>query len=220
MVRRLLLSQARKFAPHTWPARIDTWRERVRGVDFTRPVSLVDLGLDPSRSVKYSPSDDRHLRELLAGLPILPTDRILDYGCGKGRALRTMLEYPFAGADGVELSIALADTARRNFVRLGVSVGRCQIFASDASTFTMLDDYTHFYFYNPFPSVVVRTVVANIQASLERKPRDITVIYYNAQCVDDFMACGRFDLVREAFDDERNRSVILRHLTAARHAAA
>ncbi len=208
MLRSLLRKQLTHLPP-AWQNRLATWRERIRGVDFTQPVSLDSLGLDAARSVKYSPSDDLHLRELLDGLTIQTTDRILDYGCGKGRALRTMREYPFASTDGVELSPALAATARRNFIRLHVPSDRVHIFVSDAAAFTALDDYTHFYFYNPFPSVVVRPVIANIYASLERRARDITVIYYNAVCLDDFVADGRFKVVREAADTEGNRSVIL-----------
>ena len=98
---------------------------------------------------------------------------------------------------------------RRNFICLHVPSNRVRIFVSDAAAFTALDDYTHFYLYNPFPSAVVRAVIANIYASLERRARDITVIYYNAVCIDDFVTDGRFKIVREAADAEGNRSVIL-----------
>ncbi|MBP9085634.1 MAG: class I SAM-dependent methyltransferase [Kofleriaceae bacterium] len=209
MLRSVLRKQVARLLPAAWQNRVATWRERVSGVDFTQPVSLDSLGLDAARSVKYSPSDDHHLRQLLDGLTIRTTDRILDYGCGKGRALRTMTEYPFASTDGVELSPALAATARRNFIRLHVPSDRVHIFVSDAATFTALDDYTHFYFYNPFPAVVMRPVIANIYASIDRRARDLTIIYYNAVCLDDFLAAGRFRVIREATDDEGNRSVIL-----------
>ena len=170
---------------------------------------MAAIGLDPASAAQYSPSNARHLRHLLGRLKIDSTDRILDYGCGKGRALRTRLDYPFASADGVELSPTLGAIARRNFARLGVPEEGCRIISSDAAVFTDLDRYTHFYLYNPFPSVVVREVVTNMLASLDRHRRSITIVYYNATCLDDFVGSGRFRIVHETSDEEQNRSVIL-----------
>ncbi len=208
-LRGVIRKQFTRFLSATHMARLETWGERLLGVDFTQPMSIDALGLDAARSEKYTPSDAQHLRELLDRLTIRPTDRILDFGCGKGRALRTMGEYPFASTDGVELSPVLAATARQNFARLRVPTRKVEIHQSDAAVFTALDTYTHFYLYNPFPDVVMRVVIANIRASLTRRPRDITVIYYNALCIDAFLADGDFTVVYQSADAEGNRSFIM-----------
>jgi len=90
----------------------------------------------------------------------------------------TLAKFPFAPVDGVELSPQLAEVARRNLRRLGVS--NATVFCCDAAEFTELDVYTYFYLYNPFPEMVLRSVIKNIESSLQRRSRTTTLIYKNA----------------------------------------
>jgi hypothetical protein len=49
----------------------------------------------------------------------------------------------------------------------------------DAAAYEIPAEPTVFFLYNPFRPPVMRQVVGNIRASLDRKPRPTVVIYYN-----------------------------------------
>lgn len=151
----------------------------MKGVDL-RGVSTQSLGLDERRSTWYSDSGGSDLDEVFRTLPITTNDALLDFGCGKGGALITLSRYPFERVDGIEISPELTQTARRNLERL--SIAKSQVFCSDATEFTELDGYTYVYMYHPFLEPVMKHVLANLCASLRRKPRSLTLVYKNPVC--------------------------------------
>ena len=155
--------------------------DRCRGLDFLTKVESAQVGLDPSRAFRSSPSGDRYLRHVLNNLQIKTGDRILDVGCGKGSAMRCMLRFPFSQVDGIELSSTTAAIAEKNFARLGSQ--RTHIFAGDAIDFPDYGNYEFIYFYNPFPSFVMAAVMRSIAASVMNQ-KEITLIYNNPTCHD------------------------------------
>jgi SAM-dependent methyltransferase len=140
-------------------------------------VSARDSGLSEERAHWHSNSGGPDLDDVLRTLPISESDTLLDIGCGKGGAMVTLAQYPFARVDGVEISANLAQIARRNLRRLGIS--KANVFCRDAAEFREIDDYNYFYMYNPFPEQVVRHVTDNLRQSLDRCPRKVTLIYKN-----------------------------------------
>lgn len=202
----------RRLSPGSWGWRFRVLGERLRGLDFSISVPAARAGLDPARAWSYSPSPARHLRRILQQLPITAADRILDVGCGKGAAVRMLQRFPFGRVDGIELSDSLAERARRNFARLGVGADRTSIEIADAISFGRYGDYSHLYFYNPFPCEVMREVLDGIDRSLRERPRPLTVIYYNATCDHLFRDGGRFAPLLESVDDEAHRLVVYRAL--------
>ena len=149
---------------------------RLLGIDLSL-VSVEQSGLSYERSHLHSDSGGPDLKRLLDRLPIERTDAVIDLGCGKGGAMLTLAQYPFFCVDGVELSKQLADTAVRNLQASKISNAR--VFCSDAADFVDLDSYTHVYMYNPFPEVVMRCVLKNINESVLRRERTLTLIYKN-----------------------------------------
>jgi hypothetical protein len=91
---------------------------------------------------------------------------------------------------GVELSEPLARVAVANAEKLGLR--NVRIYVSDAADFTDLDRFTHVYMFNPFPSPVMRDVMANVAASLRRCPRRFSIIYFHPVCHDVLMGSGLF----------------------------
>jgi SAM-dependent methyltransferase len=152
-----------------------------RGIDL-RGVNSRELGLDQARSYWYSNSGGPDLDVVMRTLSISPTDGALDIGCGKGGAMITLAKYRFARVDGIEISSMLADVARRYLHRAKVT--NATIFCCDAAEFMNFDPYTLLYLYNPFPAVVVETVLDNLMVSLGRRPRQMTLIYKNPTCND------------------------------------
>jgi len=151
----------------------------VKGVDL-RGVSVRDLGLDEQRSIWYDDSSGADLDAVFQTLGITPEDGVLDLGCGKGGALITLCRYPFAHVDGLEISSAMLDIARRNLSRLRITKAR--LFCSDAEDFADLDQYTYLYMYHPFLEPVMQRVLENVCASLLRLPRRLTLVYKNPVC--------------------------------------
>jgi SAM-dependent methyltransferase len=165
------------------------WR-RLRGVDFGI-VQHPELGLDPTRASYHKDGGGPQLRRLLSRLAITETDSALDLGSGKGGAMATLARYPFQRVDGVELSPALVDVARRNLAKLGLS--QCRVFLGDAMTFADLDDYTVVFMFHPFGEVVFEQVLANLNGSLRRRPRRLRIVYSNPVFEGLILASGRFE---------------------------
>ena len=151
---------------------------------------LEELNLSPERSHYHANSGGLHLEKVLRALKITSQDSVLDFGAGKGGALITMHRYPFAKIAGVEISQKLVDIAEANFNKLNIS--NISMTVSDAADFTDLADYNYFYFFSPFPSVVMKTVIANISASLACKPRRATIVYFNPVYHDDVITDSPF----------------------------
>jgi SAM-dependent methyltransferase len=169
--------------------------DRCRGLDFELFIQPEEVGLDSNLAYRSSPSGDKYLANLLKDVIITDKDSIIDIGCGKGSAMRTMLKYPFERVDGIELSAHIAAIAVRNFKKL--KINRSQIFNSDASTFTDYDSYSFVYFYNPFPCDIMLIVIDNIMQSIHRYPREVVIIYNNPKCNDVVVNHGKLYKIRE-----------------------
>lgn len=158
-----------------------------KGIDLGY-VSVKDLGSTEDRSVFHNNSGGPGLDSILKTLSISTGDEMLDLGCGKAGAILTMAKYPFARVDGVEISEMLIEVARNNLSRMKVS--NSALFHSDAAEFTDIDRYTFFYMYYPFPRVVTKSVLENINRSLERRKRRLIVIFNNSVDHDLVLAYG------------------------------
>ncbi len=164
--------------------------DRARGLDFMTTIRPEDVGLDPKCARRSTPSGNKYLANVLRDLNVTPADSVVDVGCGKGSAMRTMLRFPFARVDGIELSEHIAAIATRNFKRLNAS--RATVFICDAPLFSGYDAYNVVYFYNPFSADVMSQVVDALVQSVRRSNRELVVIYNNAVCHDIVISRGVF----------------------------
>lgn len=114
-------------------------------------------------------------------------DRIIDVGCGKGRALELFLSFGFSKADGLEYSPKLSEIARKNMRTLGLP---CEIFTGDAAEFDGYDAYNWFYLYNPFNQNIMLSFIGRLKESLQRNPRVIKILYANPTCEKVFADAG------------------------------
>jgi precorrin-6B methylase 2 len=169
-IRHLLLML---FSGH-WRAalwRLDMHR---RGVELSM-ARLDELGLDPARAHDYSNSGGPRLDRILKTLDIWGAARAIDVGCGKGGAMITLARY-FRHVDGLELSEQLIPIARENLRKAGAA--NTKVFHGDAAEFTDFDQYSHIYISNPFPGTVLRRVLEHMLQSIERRPRELVIIYW------------------------------------------
>ena len=166
----------RSFSKSNLKRRAKILADQLRGLDFITEVEPEDVGLDPDYVHGYSPSGDIHLENLLNDFNITSKDTILDIGCGKGSAMRTMLDFPFARVDGIELAEKMVSIATRNFKRLN-SADRVKVFNCDAATFDTYDAYNIVYLFNPFPASVMERVINALIASIDKSEREVVIIY-------------------------------------------
>lgn len=156
-------------------------KDQKLGVDFSTWESNEQIGIDASKGNQYQPSTDG-LKSVLNRLPIQPSDSIVDIGCGKGKAMHIMSQFPFAQIDGIELSDHLCKIASANFKKLGIE--QCNVIKANASVFDDYDKYNYFYVFNSFPEQVFEKMLGHIIASISRKPRKVFFIYLNPVCHD------------------------------------
>ncbi|MDP6446497.1 MAG: class I SAM-dependent methyltransferase, partial [Pirellulaceae bacterium] len=135
---------------------------------------------DDPCSVDYEPVGYRTLDRALRHVrPDPARDVFLDYGCGQGRALAVAAQRSFQKIIGVELSSALAAVARSNLdrARSKLRCRDCRVIAANAIEFNVPDDVSVIFLFNPFRGEVLEAAIDRIEASLRRRPRQLTILY-------------------------------------------
>jgi SAM-dependent methyltransferase len=195
---RALVPGAVKLRYHAMLRASSSLADRALAVDTAGRVDLADLGLADPERVSYEAGGWFDLPRALRSESISRDDVFLDLGCGKGREILTASLYGFGRITGVELAPELAATARRNVAtfRPRKRCANIEIVVADAVDYAIPDDVTFVYLYNPFRGATFDTVIANLIASVDRRPRDLRLIYRNAKYKDSLQATGRARLVR------------------------
>lgn len=167
---------------------------------WTELQDLATLGDNKDHGFRYQPAQERSLRKVLREMRF-PTDgAFVDIGSGKGRVLMIASDYGFKRVIGVEFSDLLCGIARKNLALYSQARSReleYQIHHADAAAFAIPDDVSLVFMNNPFDETVMRPVIANIVASLARKPREIHVVYSNPTCRALFDANDKFRVIGE-----------------------
>lgn len=169
--------------------------EKLRGIDFTEPLELKSLNLSADNSYGYQTTTYKRMKTIFSAFNITKNDTIIDLGCGKGKALYEMSKFYFNKIDGVEISSKLCDIAENNLKKLHVN--NVEIYNIDATLFTDLKKYNYIYFFNPFPAPIFRKVMNNIENSLNKSPRKITIIYNFPKCHEEVIRSGVFNEIKK-----------------------
>lgn len=176
--------------------------DRKHGTDTSTRVELSALQID---------SDNRDRGVYYQASPVLSTQRVLrqldidfenftfiDFGSGKGRIILLASDLPFREVLGVEFSPELHECAQRNISQYcGNSKGRVRSICSDATAFELPATNLVCYFFNPFDSVVLKSVLSNMATSLSLAPRKAFIVYHYPQDKNLFGFAPRFHLLKE-----------------------
>jgi SAM-dependent methyltransferase len=103
----------------------------------------------------------------------------IDVGAGKGRALLMASRLPFRRIVGVEFSPELTEVGQRNVEAWRQRNPDCadiELVCQDATTFAFPDEPLLVYMYNPFEAPVMRKVLGNLRASVQRSPRRVLLV--------------------------------------------
>lgn len=188
-------------------ARTSTW---LVGATWRAAERALDRGLDTAGSlhepehvhpdrVHYVPTAWHVLPRALRRVGAGEDDTFVDFGCGKGRIVHQAARWPLRRVLGVEISPELAAAAQHG-VQARRRQHRCRdvsIVVADAAGFTVPDDLTIGFFFDPFGGATLDAVLASIVASLDRRPRRIRLIYVRPRCGSVVLATGRFRLLGE-----------------------
>ena len=106
---------------------------------------------------------------------------LIDYGCGKGRALFVAEQCGFTNLIGVDIAKELIDDANENkaIYKKKNPESSIDFLFEDATKYQILNNACVFYFFNPFGEEIMQQVINNIKSSVKLNPRKIYCIYLN-----------------------------------------
>lgn len=131
---------------------------------------------------RYEPTPYELLERLFNTVNLVPDDRVVDFGCGKGR-LNFYLHHRFAVSTvGVEMDAGFIDEALKNrdsYERRHPSAkGRIEFRCCLAEEYKVHPKDNMFYFFNPFSAQIFMKVIRNILRSVEKRPRKVELILF------------------------------------------
>jgi SAM-dependent methyltransferase len=131
---------------------------------------------------RYEPTPYSALEVLFEQYELKNSDRVVDFGCGKGR-LNFYLNYRFQSTVvGIEMNKGFFEKAisnRRNYLK-NSKKNNDQIHFQNclAEEYQIYPLDNRFYFFNPFSLQIFMIVLNNILLSVEKAKRDIEIILY------------------------------------------
>lgn len=162
---------------------------RTEGIVSVDELARADGGQEhEAHAVFYQPWPYAKFKRMMRALPDVDPARFtfIDFGSGKGRALILAADHGFARVVGVEMFASLCDEARDNVEsyrsKRGDTRSRIEVVCMDATRYTLPEGDLFCYFYNPFDEVVMRQVLAGIQAAVAGQPRRLVIGYANPVC--------------------------------------
>ncbi len=143
--------------------------------------TLTEKGIDIEHATIYMPASYDLLEDVFANVPITSFKHFIDIGCGKGRVLCVAAQMGIRKVTGIDFSKAFCDAAKLNLAKTKLLFPALQykVLNNDAFYFEIPDDTDCIFLFNPFDEVIMSGVIENIDMSLERAPREISVIYAN-----------------------------------------
>lgn len=131
---------------------------------------------------RYEPTPYSALEDLFNEYELKSSDRIVDFGCGKGR-LKFYINYLFdASVVGVEMNEDFYKEAVENrdcyLKKIEESQDKIQFHCCLAEEYQIDPLDNRFYFFNPFSVQIFMKIINNILLSVEKLDREIELILY------------------------------------------
>lgn len=150
-------------------------------VELDRYLKIKTNGRDDSQSnfinYPYEATPYSVLQSLANSGHISKRDKIIDFGCGKGRVDFFLAYSTKAKMIGVELDDRLYNSALNNHKNC-ISSGRVTFINCNASEYNIPYDVTGAYFFNPFSIEVLDNVINNLRESIKEFNREIKLFFY------------------------------------------
>jgi SAM-dependent methyltransferase len=121
-------------------------------------------------------------------------DRLVDFGCGKGRVLFYVNQRFRCEVCGVEVDEELYENALDNRAyyntRFRDSLERIEILHGKAEEYEVKREDTVFYFFNPFEINIFEQVIEHVMENVAQYPRRIFVMMYYPK--EEYRSCMRY----------------------------
>ncbi|MGZ8538573.1 MAG: methyltransferase domain-containing protein [Flavisolibacter sp.] len=159
--------------------------EKLLGINTHSIVNLDELTLAGDESDQNHHYQGASYYILFSVLQKLPAETkpfpLIDYGCGKGRALFVAEQCGFTDLVGVDIAKELIDNANQNkaIYRKRNENSHISFLFEDATKYQIPSNARVFYFFNPFGENVLEQVIQNIKESVKQHPRKTYCIYLN-----------------------------------------
>lgn len=158
--------------------------EKKYGIDSIGADELQTLekkGIDISHATIYMPASYDLLENFFTTINISEYRHFLDIACGKGRAMCVAASLGVNKISGVEFSKEMYVSAKENLEKIKNRYPdlKYEVHNYDAFYFEIEKDIDCIFLFNPFDETIMSGVLGNIELSLEKNPRKITVIYIN-----------------------------------------
>lgn len=128
----------------------------------------------------YTPSPYHYLAKYFRQYPFEKGYSYVNFGCGLGRTVFLASYYGCSKAIGVDVNKAMYEGAiknQKNFKR-NVVDEEILFYHQKAEEFEIKNEYSYFYFYNPFYLKYFIKVIRNITKSYKNCKRKIRIILY------------------------------------------
>jgi SAM-dependent methyltransferase len=150
-------------------------------VELDRFLKIKTNGRDDSASTPtnypYEATPYSVLQTLANSGYINKRDKIIDFGCGKGRVDFYLAYSVKAKMIGVEFDPRLYNSALKNS-QTAISSARVSFVNCDACDYVIDFDVTGAYFFNPFNLEVLECVINNLRRSKNENDREIKLFFY------------------------------------------
>jgi len=169
--------------------------ERKYGIETTGAdelQSLADKGIDTDHATIYMPASYDVLEDIFSRFSPTAYEHFVDIGCGKGRVLCVAAQSGGKKLTGIDFSKEFCQAAINNLesTKENFPGFRYSILNNDAFYFSIPDDADCLFLFNPFDDIIMSAVIENIEISLEKAPRKISIIYANPLLKHLFMDAG------------------------------
>ena len=161
----------------------------------------------------YEPTPYSVLLRLTESGYLTKENRLVDYGCGKGRASIFLASLLRCRVIGIDYNEGLIIEAERNLLRSQVK--GVQFLHMAAEQYELTDEDS-FFFFNPFSEVILKRVLDRITGSWYENPRKMHLFFYYPTDEDVALLTGTQELMftdeidcRDLFDGDQKRERIL-----------
>ena len=188
------------------------WLEWKYDCNFLTRIKHDDLEVAKEHGEGYGCTTQKEIFTILDRCHCIPKnkDAIFDYGCGKGGALLSFLDYGFERVGGVEYEPKIYEVLEQNVRKLGISESQIELIQGDAAKVDAeLDEYNWFYFYRPFDGYIFEKCIERMCRSYKRKKRKMHIIVISPFSHKQIEESKAFRLTNQFTIDLRQRVVHL-----------
>lgn len=154
--------------------------------------SLEEKGIDTGHATIYMPVSYDVIEAIFQQYNPAGSKHFIDIGCGRGRAMCVAAQFGATKMTGIDFSKEFCDQSKLNLLKTQQDFPALQfkVLNNDAFYFEIPDDADCIFMFNPFDEVIMSGVIENIDMSLERSPRGISIIYANPMQKHLFLEAG------------------------------